>query len=57
MPAFGGFNICEAHRKYKEDEYVYKDGGVEEDYLFKQSGNITKEYFWEFFGMFSRVSK
>ena len=57
MPLAGGLEACEAHRQYLKDAYVYNDAGVTEDYLFKQTANMFKEQYWEFFGMFSRVSK
>ena len=57
MPLAGGYQACEAHMKYQEDEPAYRDGGVTEEYLFKQSGNMFKEQFWEFFGLFSRVAQ
>ena len=57
MPLAGGMEACEARRQYLKDQYVYNDAGVTEDYLFKQTANMFKEQYWEFFGMFSRVSQ
>ena len=57
MPFVGGYLACEAHVKYLEDQRAYNDGGVTEDYLFKEMGNLFKEYYWEFYGQFNRVTQ
>ena len=56
MPLSGGYQAIEAHKLYEEDKWAYQAGGVTEDYLFKQSTNMFKEKYWEFFGLFTRVS-
>ena len=53
----GGFVACEAHKKYAEDRLTYQDAGVSEQYIFQQMANMIKEQYWEFFGIFTRVSK
>ena len=57
MPAEGGYSATNAHQKYLEDQYAYIDAGITEDFLFVETTNLFKEKFWQFFGMFERVSQ
>ena len=56
MPFEGGYFGAEVHHQFTRDARAYGDAGVTEDYLFKQSTNMWKERFWQFFGIFHRVS-
>ena len=56
MPFQGGYYACFAHEKYYEDRLAYDDAGVSEEFLFIQASNMFKEKFWQFFGLFSRVT-
>ena len=57
MPLEGGYMGDEVHDQYIKDQRAYGDAGVTEDYLFKQSTNMWKERFWQFWGMFHRTSE
>merc|ERR1712178_460552 len=57
MPLEGGWQAPESHSKYIEDPRSYNNAGVTEDYLFKQSTSIFKEKYWQFFGLFSRITE
>jgi hypothetical protein len=57
MPLNGGYSAPFAHSKYIEDERAYEDAGVTEDFLFKESTNMFKERYWQFFGLLTRLTK
>ena len=57
MPLNGGYSSPFAHSKFIEDEKAYNVAGVTEDFLFKESTNMFKEKYWQFFGLVTRVTK
>ena len=57
MPLEGGYFAANAHDKYNMDKFAYMDAGVTEEFIFLETTNLFKEKFWQFFGMFDRVSQ
>ena len=56
MPFSGGYYATFVHQKYAEDRKAFEASGVKEEFLFFESTNLFKEKYWQFWGMFSRVS-